>query len=600
MTFREFESLTLCFTSILDKTYTCGIILIVSRNLIRQFRRSLPKGKEYSFRLLRELRLIKQFKFEQVFLNVRSILDLAPDARYVTRGSAGCSLVGYLMGIHNMDPIKHKFVLSRFMHEKRPDLPDIDIDFAYNERDSIVEKVFSKYAGRAARISNHVMYREGSAVRKALRMSGYNHFIPKHFDLNEVAGDESDAILSRAKEIEGTFSNYSLHCGGIVIFPDQVPEEYKLNDNQVKLNRDDVDRMRLFKIDLLCNRGIAQLNDLSSRALEDYPEEDEATAKMFCSGRAWGVTFGESPAQRRLHVDIVPRNRDDITFSLGLIRPLPSADGRRLRVLEQFHKERNHRGQLIYDDDGILFIKNILGCSESDAEIYRKGFGKKKQAIIDDFTARIKNHPKKNEILRELGYFALYSFCHAHATSYGYLVWALGYEKVRQPKRFWWSALNHAQSMYRPWVHIQEAKVAGLRFAAFGRGPWKMEGDTLTPTYVDSVQGDGWYQFEKRGYWISHRFMPGMYEQRDGNKIRFKGLIGVGRHHTVNGREITFITIGTGMGKYLDLIVDGLLPISKHDVIEGEGEYKNNSVSVKRYEFSNIVRESKQQELFNI
>ena len=572
----------------------------MSKNLIRQFRRSLPKGKEYSFRLLRELRLIKQFKFEEVFLNVRSILDLEPDARYVTRGSAGCSLVGYLMGIHNMDPIKHKFVLSRFMHEKRPDLPDIDIDFAYNERDSIVEKVFSKYAGRAARISNHVMYREGSAVRKALRMSGYNHFIPKHFDLNEVAGDESDAILSRAKELEGTFSNYSLHCGGIVIFPDQVPEEYKLNDNQVKLNRDDVDRMRLFKIDLLCNRGIAQLNDLSSRALEDYPEEDEATAKMFCSGRAWGVTFGESPAQRRLHVDIVPRNRDDITFSLGLIRPLPSADGRRLRVLEQFHKERNHRGQLIYDDDGILFIKNILGCSESDAEIYRKGFGKKKQAIIDDFTARIKNHPKKNEILRELGYFALYSFCHAHATSYGYLVWALGYEKVRQPKRFWWSALNHAQSMYRPWVHIQEAKVAGLRFAAFGRGPWKMEGDILTPTYVDSVQGDGWYQFEKRGYWISQRFMPGMYEQRDGNKVRFKGLIGVGRHHTVNGREITFITIGAGMGKYLDLIVDGLLPISKHDVIEGEGEYKNNSVAVKRYEFSNIVREAKQQELFNI
>lgn len=571
----------------------------MSKELLRQFRRSLPRGKEYSRRLVRELRLIKQYNFEQVFLNVRSILDLAPESRFVTRGSAGCSLVGYLLGIHNMDPIKHKFVLSRFMHEKRPDLPDIDIDFAYNERDAIVERVMRKYEGRVARISNHVMYREGSSIRKALRIAGYNRFLPKNYDLQTVAGEQAQSIIEKAKELEGKFSNYSLHCGGIVIFPDSVPEDLKLSDTQVKINKDDVDRMGLFKIDLLCNRGLAQLNELSSRPLEEYPDEDEATARMFCEGRAWGVTFGESPAQRRLHVDIVPRNRDDITFSLGLIRPLPSADGRRLRVLEQFHKERNHRGQLIYDDDGIVFIQNILGCSESDAELYRKAFGKKKQSIIDEFTERIKDHPNKVEILRELGYFALYSFCHAHATSYGHLVWALGYEKVRQPKRFWWSTLNHAQSMYRSWVHVQEAKVAGLRFAAFGRGPWKMEGDVLTPTHVDSVQGDGWYQFEKRGYWISNRFMPGMYEKRDGNKIRFKGLIGVGRHHTVNGREITFVTIGTAMGKYLDLIVDGCLPISKYDVIEGEGYLNNNSISVKRHTFSNIVRECKQKELFS-
>ncbi|MFN9902193.1 MAG: hypothetical protein ACK55Z_26105, partial [bacterium] len=100
---------------------------------------------------------------------------------------------------------------------------------------------------------------------------------------------------------------------------------------------------------------------------------------------------------------------------------------------------------------------------------------------IDEFKELITDNPDRNKIMTELGYFSLYSFCRAHAMSYAKLVWALAYEKVRQPKKFWWSALNHAQSLYRPWVHVQEAKKAGLKFAAFGRGPWKLIGDELHP-----------------------------------------------------------------------------------------------------------------------
>jgi len=567
--------------------------------VLKHFRRSLPSGDVYAARLARELRLIESFKFEPIFLQIREILDLVPDYRWITRGSAGCSLVAYLLGIHNMDPVKNGFMLSRFMHEQRPDYPDVDIDFAYHERDLVIEKVMSKYPGRVGRISNHVKFKFNSAIRHALKEMGNRKFIPKYFDLENIAGSRTDSVVERAQELVGTQKNYSLHCGGVVIFPDKVPADLILKDNQIKLNKDEVEEAGLIKVDLLCNRGMAQLNDISSRALEDYPEEDESTSKMFCAGEAWGVTFGESPAQRQLHQDIQPRNRKEIIFSLALIRPSPSADGRRLRVLERFHSHRDHVGHLIYDDDGIRFIKDLIHCSEGEAEIYRKAFAKKNGNKMREFEEKIKYHPNKDQILNELSYFALYSFCHAHAMSYGNLVWALGYEKVRQPQKFWWAALNHAQSMYRPWVHVQEAKRVGLKFMGFGRGGWKLVGDELFPVISEDC-GDGWSQYSKRGYWTSHRFMPDMWQRNDGNFYKFRGLIAAGRHHTVAGRDITFVTIGTNTGRYLDLIIDGLIDYDKYDIIEGYGYFNGKSIKVNKPNFISLPKNHYQKMLFQM
>jgi len=559
----------------------------------------MPSGKSYSDRLERELSLIKKFNFENTFIQVREILDLAPEFKHITRGSAGCSLVGFLLGIHDMDPVARNFVLSRFMHENRPDLPDIDLDFAYNQRDEVIERVKRKYYGRVARISNHVNFKTSSSVRQSLREHGYRKFLPKYFDLQEIAGSRYDSIIERAKQIDGTFKNFSLHCGGIVIFPDKIPDEFKLKDDQIILNKDQIEQKGLFKIDLLCNRAMAQFNELSNRDILDYSYQDLSTSKLFQSGNSWGVTFAESPAQRKLHADILPRNRDDIIFSLALIRPLPSADGRRLRVLDQFNAHRNHRGHLVYDDDGIMFIQDLLKCTESEAELYRKAFGKKNQDKILEFAKKIENHPEQDKILKELGYFSLYSFCHAHASSYGNLVWALAFEKTRQPKKFWLAALNHAQSQYNSWVHIQEAKYAGLKFACFGKGPWKLIGDELHPNSPEPFL-DGWNQFKHRGYWTSQRFMPGMYLEDDGYKVKFKGLIATGRHHTVDGKEITFVTIGTGWKQYIDLIIPGLHEFDKFDIVSGIGNWsKKNSLAVNSFCFSNIKYETGQRFLFD-
>ena len=541
------------------------------------FRRPIPSGTEYERRLADELSLIQRFGFETVFLQVREILDLAEDIPHITRGSAGSSLVCYLMGITDFDPIQHGFCLARFMHERRQDLPDIDIDFPYNRRDEVIERVKKKYPGRVARISTKIRFRRDSAIRQALREYGHRGFLPRGFDLAHVAGPAAQAILKRADELEGQVRLNAQHCGGIIIFDGPVPDDLKIKDDHIKLDKDDVEAAGLHKIDLLCNRGLAQWTELATRPLLDYPEEDDATSQLFIEGDTWGVTFAESPAQRKLSAALNIRRRADVVAALALIRPVPSADGRKLDALETWRRTGTLQGHLIYDEDGIHLIQKVLGCGESEAEMYRRGFAKEDEVKIKEFSLRIQHVPDWPKIVKELSYYSLYSFCKAHATAYGYLVWALAYEKTRQRRKFWLAALNHAASMYEPWVHVQEAKYEGLKFANFGQpGHWQLHGDRLINTKPDKAQGDGWHQYHKRHYWISNRFMPDCYF--DGR--RFRGLIATGRHHTVGGREITFLTIGFRTGHYVDLVYEELVNFGGWDLVEGTCRPQGDSYKV--------------------
>jgi len=536
------------------------------------FRRSLPPGRIYEERLAQELAIIEQFHFGPVFERVRAILDLSADIPHITRGSAGSSLVCYLMGITDFDPVAHQFALARFMHMFRPDLPDIDIDYPYDRRDEVLDRVFAQFPGRVARISNHVMYRKRSAVRQALREYGRRRFLPKYFDFEDEAGLFKGETLTRAEQLLGTQKNFAKHCGGGVPFDDQGPDHPKLTETQIRLDKDEVEAAGLIKIDLLCNRGLAQLVELSGgKSPMAYPEEDAATAALFARGDTLGVTFAESPAQRKLSQGIGPRCRDDVVLAIALIRPVPSADGRKIDALRQWQQHRHTKGHLIYDEDGIYLIQDVLGCGEDEAEVIRKGFAKGTRGVMEGFYERVKHRPDASGLFQRLSYYQLYSFCRAHAYAYGYLVWALAYEKVRQPHRFWMAALNHAASQYRPWVHVQEAKKAGLCFGNFGRRPWTLEGNTLYSTRPDTGVMDGWAQFTKRGFWTSNRFMPGMALKRDGVRVWFKGLVGCGRHHTVGGRQITFLTVGVATGQYLELIVQELVPYDRWDIVEGEG-----------------------------
>jgi DNA polymerase III alpha subunit len=626
-----------------------------SRILIHKFIRQIPKQTEvYYYRLATELWLIKKKTFTKVFLQVLEILSLLDPKQtpHVIRGSAGSCLVCYLLGITDSDPIHEDISLARFMHAARDDLPDIDMDFPHNQREAIYAKIFATWPQRVARISNHVAYGAKTALKQVMREHGVKGLIPKDFELTDYFTDpeELEEIRTAAEELEGQFKHFSLHCGGIVIFDQQIPDKYYLQGItalgedgtevaavQINLNKDQVDDYAFIKIDILSNRGLSQLWDISNMPILDYPQNDHATLSALSAGRNIGLTYAESRAIGKTLQHIQPKSVHDIAMALAIIRPAASGNGQKMDFLRDITNIRTGAGQqidrdyIIYDDDAIQIINRLLNCGESKADVYRKAFAKRKFRLIKEFRdsldIRRADWPvaKRDAICDQLACLQDYSFCKSHALSYAKLVYALAYQKTHNPVRFWLAALNNCNSSYRQWVHFREAVAAGCQLTP-GRGPWRISSQTpnliepISPygpplaTQIDNVI----QEYFRWGFWSGPEFLPGMYHHIDieGPMVnvaskkalepimvypcRFRGLIAthrvcksdrnsrkysyqfkpapvVGEDETKKtGRWITFVTLGIADGKYIDIVLYGAIRLGKCHVIEGEGFWMNN------------------------
>lgn len=618
----------------------------LSAVLIERFKLTIPKYEVYYHRIAKELHLIKSNKFTKVFLQVRSILDLveAEGIPYIIRGSAGCSLVCYLLNISNMNPIKENISLARFMHHQRKDMPDIDIDFPYNRRDEVYEMIFNKWQGKVARISNHILYKQKSAIKEAIRKKGYRKFIPKDFNLEDIFEKESDRqeILKCADELTGKFNHYSLHCGGIIIFDGAVPEEHYLQEckvnkfkdiegPQIKLNKDEVEDFDLIKIDILSNRGLAQLWDVNKTPIYQYDTSDESVFKILQKGHNLGITFSESRAIRKAFMSVKPTTIQEIAICLAIIRPAASGNGQKQNFFKEYQTlksdalKKKNNNFIIYDDDAIQYISKLINCSESDGDIYRKAFAKNKYQKKYEFRKLVfRENPhldieEVDTIMEQLESLQDYSFCKSHAISYAQLVFGLAYQKVYNPVKFWLSSLNHCNSSFRKWVHFREAKKAGIKLS-IGKRPWILDDNNklislnernnklLEKKGVDisdpeSIsKKDSYFQY---GYWCHDSFMDGMYytdigeDEKDPTKkrINFRAIIAtfrvcktdkkIKKLSRKNGdREgsrckfVTFATLSYADGEYFDVVLWGCVSLGKVVCIEGSGTLEDaNGVS---------------------
>jgi len=589
------------------------------------FIREIPQLKKYYMRLEKEFYLINEKNFSKVFLQVIDIIDLAgKEIPHIIRGSSGSSLICYLLGITEIDPIKENISLARFMHEKRDSIPDIDIDWPHNKREEIYKRIFQRWNGKVARISNHVMFKSKSALKEAIRRNGYHKFIPKEFQLQEIFDDITiqNKVLDEACDLENTFHNYSLHCGGIIIFDKEVPEEHYLQDftmgtlqgSQLKLNKDEVEDYGFIKIDILSNRGLSQLEDIEKGIIE-YPDTDPLITSLLSDGNNLGLTYAESRGIRKIFMKMKPRNIHDIAIGLALIRP--AASSQKSEFLRNYDI-KNMNDYIIYDDDAIQYIQRIMKCNESDADLWRKAFSKnniRKKYVFKQELEKMYNNEKVDIIMEQLSNLQKYSFCKSHAISYAKLVWRLAWLKVYKPHEFWKATLNNCNSSYRKWVHYREAVASGLKIT-YGKKPYILDGNILKSEKNYSKQmklkDDMMSDYFMYGYWCQTDFLPGMYVKykeeipmRYNRKTKkympisekpiktacFKGLVATSRPYNTDrhmkkntyyqlmggdkikqGRKITFVTIGYENGKYIDLVLWGHRRIGHF--IEGYGIVK--------------------------
>ncbi len=302
--------------------------------------------REVRERVAHEMRIIREKGFAPYFLVVADITKRA--SRSCGRGSAAASIVSYALGITHVDPIKHNLFFERFLNPGRMDPPDIDVDFAWDERDQVIDYAFAKYGNRrTAMVANHNTLGARSAIREVAKVFGLtDREIGQVTDKigfkwrlkeawQELAHNPKmrgikfrtpwDDILTAAFQLQGHFTHLSTHCGGLVIVPDEVrrycPVEISRSGLQVlQWEKDSVEEAGLVKIDILGNRSLAVIRDALDLVEKNHgrhidyarlhPLNDPQTAAIFYKGETVGVFYFESPATRQ----VLTKVRSGFTF----------------------------------------------------------------------------------------------------------------------------------------------------------------------------------------------------------------------------------------------------------------------------------------------
>jgi DNA-directed DNA polymerase III PolC len=484
-------------------------------------RRSAFIGPAYAERLAAELRVIAELGFAPYVLAVAEIVAAAAERRIRTagRGSAAGSLVCHVLGITAVDPVAHGLYFERFLHPRRGDAPDIDVDVDSRRRDELIEWVRRRYGRtQVAMVAAFQTFRWRSAVREGLKGLGVSadavtqimRRLPRDVPgAGQTAEDEvgpGEAILKDAlplelhaalpllRALEGTPRHVSVHPGGVVIAPDdlaaRVPLERAPGGLVTQYDLRSVESAGLLKIDLLGNHALAEMDE----TIPDpgaIPLDDAATFAALARAETLNCFQVESPAIRSVLRSVPVRTLDDLTAVLAVVRPGAAAGqakrayvrrARGLEAAELLHPALQERlaathGVLLYEED-IIFMLHVLGgitVAEADelrAAIVAHGGDPPSLARLGErFVARAYANGRDPEAAHAAWHaaerFAAYSFSKAHAASYALLAYRSVFLRTHFPVELACSVLDNHAGMYPPRTIAAEIVRWGVRL----RGP---------------------------------------------------------------------------------------------------------------------------------
>jgi DNA-directed DNA polymerase III PolC len=466
-------------------------------------------------RVQAELNVIRRLGLADYFLVVREITEFAKSKSIsiTGRGSGAGSLVAYLLDITQVDPIAQGLVFERFLNEHRPDYPDLDIDISWKRRDDVIDYVYKRYGtSKVAMISTHACFELRSAAREAAKAFGLSPYeaqsLASRLPFHSREGDESriekvleavrpelsterrKQIARAAGSIVGFPHHTSIHCGGIVISDRPItyytPLEMAAKGIQVtQFDMHAIEKIGLIKIDLLGNRALSVIEEATSDIETNHAikiticPHDAKTGDLLVHGNTLSCFQLESPAMRNLLAMLKARNQDDATLALALVRPGPSAGGMKERFIRRrFTKDsasRNgERGTSydlpVYQEDIMRMISRATGMTLAEADILRRELtdGDRGEREIERkfmFLAESIGMGREHALdaWHHVRRFAAYSFCKAHAASYGVLAYASAYLKANFPLEFYAACLRNHAGMYPTWAHVNEARRLGIR-----------------------------------------------------------------------------------------------------------------------------------------
>ncbi len=459
-------------------------------------------------RVDKELKVIDKLNFCSYFLITWDIVRYSNRMGFmhVGRGSGANSIVSYCIGITDICPLELDLYFERFLNLNMKSPPDFDVDWSWQNRDTILEYIFKRYGkDHVAFCGTNVEFKYKSRFREVGKTFG----LPKD-ELDELTKKPMEAhetnsvvqAIHRYVQLMQKFPNQrSMHACGILISEEPItnfsalempPKGFPI----VQFDMDVAEDMKLEKLDILSQRGLGTIKDTvdlikKTRGIDvDIRDtrisKDEQKANEYLAiGKTIGCFYIESPAMRGLLRRLKCDNYRILVAASSIIRPGVAQSGMMREYIfrhnhpdqfQYFHAvfEENLKetyGIMVYQEDVIKIAQYFGGLSHADGDILRRAMSGKERSIEQlhkvkaNFFNSCRNEGHSEaltaEAFRQIESFAGYSFCKAHSASYAVESYQSLYLKVYYPLEFMVSVINNQGGFYRTEVYIHEAKMSG-------------------------------------------------------------------------------------------------------------------------------------------
>ena len=477
-------------------------------------------------RLERELRVIQELGFAEYFLAVHDIVEFARSRGiyYSGRGSAGNSIVSYVLRATDADPIAHDLLFERFLNPARREMPDVDIDFCSARRDEVIQFIYGRFGhDKVAMVATVNTVHAPSAVRIVSRAFGFtpdeiNHLSKKipwgsADKLGEMLDERPELtdhefqhphyrrLVRVAERLSGFPAHLGTHLGGFILsrdpLTDRVPLQWAAKGVVVaQFDKDDIETLGLVKMDILAlkmHSAIAEaVRRIEARTGEhieawELPRDDPEVYKLLKSARTVGLFQLESSGQRNLATRLQERDFEDVIAAISLFRPGPL----QAEMIGPFIRRRHGRetaavphplmepilrrtyGVIVYQEQVIEVAAAIAGFSLAEGDMLRRAMTHERsleemdeigRTFVAKAVARGIEQATAEEVFRQLRGFAAYGFNKAHAACFAVVCNASAWLKAHYPAEFYCGILNNQpMGFYSPRVVLNDARRFGLR-----------------------------------------------------------------------------------------------------------------------------------------
>ncbi|ENH96951.1 DNA polymerase III subunit alpha [Gracilibacillus halophilus YIM-C55.5] len=478
----------------------------------------------YTERLYHELDVIRSMGFSDYFLIVWDFIQYARNQEIMVgpgRGSAAGSLVAYLLNITDVDPIRYQLLFERFLNPERVSMPDIDIDFADDRRDEVIQYVVDTYGKKhVAQIATFGTFAARSLLRELFKTMEVSDddaryilkYLPKESNITIAAmlkqtpelvdyikqSHHLQQVFKIAHRLEGLPRHVSTHAAGVII-SDQPLTNYTalmIPSNQdhylTQFAMKDLETVGLLKMDFLGLRNLTLLDKVRKQIeyrhqevfpIEAIPFDNQKTFELLRKGRTNGIFQLESQGMKSVLQRLVPNHFEDIVAVNALYRPgpmdfIPTYIARKhgQESVTYIHPDLAEIleptfGVLVYQEQIMQVANKMAGYHYGDADILRRAVSKKEKAAMERqrelFIAGCKRNGYSMDVAEELFdwivRFSNYGFNRSHAVAYSVIAYQLAYVKANYPVSFFTEMLSlQIGNPEKLQLYFREAKQFGI------------------------------------------------------------------------------------------------------------------------------------------